>query len=159
MAGSDVSVRLSFQATRENLPRVRAVVEAALENDPGGSFSREEREEILLGVQEALSNISRHGGDPQTKLSFHIGNGRFQARLSDQGEAFDPGDVKLPDLECPPEHGYGLILLKRTMDRIRYERRNGRNLLRLERSAGEHSERIRSSPTGVPADESPAGTR
>ncbi|MFH0945667.1 MAG: ATP-binding protein [Planctomycetota bacterium] len=157
MAGSDVKVRLCFQATRENLPRVRALVEAALENDPSGSFSREERKEILLGIQEALSNTSRHGGNPAAKLSFQIGNRRFEARLSDQGDAFDPSAVKLPDPEYPPEHGYGLILLRRTMDRIRFERRNGRNLLLLERTARGHPPRNGSSPSGVPADESRTG--
>jgi anti-sigma regulatory factor (Ser/Thr protein kinase) len=136
-------VRLRFPAHRERLARARDLVRAALAADPSGAFTGEDMDEILLGLQESLSNASRHNPDPLVELSFWIRAGRFHACLRGRGPAFDPDQVRPPDEDHPAEHGYGLLLLKRTMDRVRYRRVGSWNLLRLVRAGTNRDETVK----------------
>ncbi|MBI4880640.1 MAG: ATP-binding protein [Planctomycetes bacterium] len=140
MDASDLSVRVRFRAVRGSLARVCALVETLLASDSSGSFTREDVAEILLAVQEAVSNASRHAArekrEAEVELLAWTRKGRCCVRLRDWGEAFDPAAVPAPDPERPKEHGYGLYLLRRTMDRVRWSRRGRCNVLLLERRGG-----------------------
>lgn len=136
MSADRFSVRIRFRAARVTLARVRAVVESVLVAEGEGRFSAEDRKDILVGIQECLSNVTRHAcpnGDPIVDLRVWLDGGRFFARLRDRGRPFDPADVPPPDPERPREHGYGLILLRRTMDHVSWERRGQTNVVHLER--------------------------
>ncbi len=137
MDATDLSLRVRFRAVRGSLARVCALVETLLAGDPSGAFTREDVAEILLAVQEAVSNASRHAcqekREAEVELLAWIRRGRCRLRLRDWGEAFDPEAVPAPDPERPREHGYGLYLLRRTMDRVRWSRRGRCNVLFLER--------------------------
>ena len=142
-------VRLRFHARRHRLARVRGLVQAALSDDPSGAFTESDVEEILVGLQESLSNASRHNHDPLVELSFWIRKGRFHACLRARGPAFDPDQVQAPDPDRPRDHGYGLLLLKRTMDRVRYRRAGRWNFLRLVRAGSNCGESIKSGGGGA----------
>ena len=55
----------------------------------------------------------------------------------DWGMPFNPLEIKEPDVTLPAEErsigGLGIFLVKKTMDDIRYEFRNGMNILRIEK--------------------------
>ncbi len=145
MSADRFSVRIRFRAARVTLARVRAVVETLLDGDGQDWFSLDDRTDILVGIQECLSNVTRHAcpdGDPLVDLRVWLENGRFFARLRDRGCPFDPQSVPPPDPERPREHGYGLLLLRRTMDHVSWERRGSTNVVHLERGPRPcHSER------------------
>jgi anti-sigma regulatory factor (Ser/Thr protein kinase) len=137
------SVRVRFDARGASLARVRAVVETVLKTEPARSFAREEIDEVLLGLQESLTNVARHAyprGEPAiVDLLVRADGGRFQARIRDRGCAFAPRAAEsAPAPEASPEprpSGYGLVLMGRTMDRVAYRRRAGTNYTRMERRA------------------------
>ena len=60
---------------------------------------------------------------------------RCEVVVSDDGPAFDPLAAAAPDtslgVEERPIGGLGIALVRRLMDEVEYERRDGRNHLRL----------------------------
>lgn len=133
----DLALRIRFRAGRENLTRVRSLVETLLGGAPGGTFHTEDIDEIVLGLQECLANVARHAcpGDrePMVHLSVGVSDGCFRARVTDRGREFDPEAVPPPDLANPRDNGYGLFLLRSTMDRVRFTRRGRVNRVEFER--------------------------
>lgn len=132
----DFSVRIRLRAAGDGLVRVRSVVRSVLCTAGGGAFTGEDVEDVLLGLQEALSNVARHayptGEAPLVELCAWTRNGRFYASLRDRGRPFIDGE-RAP-VARPAEHGYGLLLLDRTMDQVRRRRRGRKNVLLLVRN-------------------------
>ena len=62
----------------------------------------------------------------------------FAAEVTDNGHPFDPTAAPDPDLSLPLEQrdpgGLGIHLMRQMMDRLHYQRRDGRNILRLEKA-------------------------
>ena len=58
-------------------------------------------------------------------------------RFYDRGRPYDPLSGKMPDLTLPPEErpigGLGVYLVKEFMDEVRYEYRDGYNILSAEK--------------------------
>ncbi len=136
MTRSEFNVRLRFPAERASLARVRAVVEAVLNQESG--FSGDEVQDIVLGLQETLSNVTRHayaGAGGTIDVTLRSRPGGFDARVRDRGPAFDPTTADAEGPGRPRDGGYGLMLVRRTMDRISYQRRGDENVVRLTRSA------------------------
>ena len=132
----DLSLRLRFRAVRANLNRVRAQVEVFLAGAASGAFSVEDVDEIVLALSECLSNAARHAAgddDPVAHLFATVRDGVFHARLRDQGRPFDPAAIPDPDPHQPKEGGYGLFLLRHTMDDVRWYRRGRSNVVEFER--------------------------
>lgn len=136
MTRPDFNVRLRFPADRASLARVRAVVEAVLLSE--GGFGADEVRDIVLGLQETLSNVTRHaygGAGGTIDVTLRGRAGRFDARVRDRGPAFDPTTAPMPNSAGPRESGYGLMLVRRTMDKVTWQRRGEENVVRLERAA------------------------
>mgnify|MGYP001614335402 CR=1 FL=1 len=131
------TVRIRFNASGVSLARIRAVVETLLLTEGSGTFRRDEIDEMLLGLQESLTNVARHAypsGDPaMVELLVRADGGRFQARIRDRGREFERRAAESRPSSPPRESGYGLFLMNRTMDRVAYRRRGGTNFTRLER--------------------------
>lgn len=81
---------------------------------------------IRLAVEEALVNIIRHS---QTEGMIHIAcessQDAFSILIMDRGIPFDPTQV------FEEGEGKGILLMKKLMDRIDYQRKNGENILRM----------------------------
>jgi anti-sigma regulatory factor (Ser/Thr protein kinase) len=94
-----------------------------------------------LALEEAVTNVIHHGYVDGQAHEFTVSlaaapGGLVTAVVSDDAPAFDPVarppvDTSLP-LEERPIGGLGVHLIKNLMDSVRYERRDGRNLLTLE---------------------------
>ncbi len=142
MSATAFTVRVRFDASGMSIARARAVVETLLDTDSERRFRREEIDEILLGLQESLTNVARHAyraGEPAiVELLVRVDAGRFRASIRDRGRVFEPpaAPPPPPNEGVPRQSGYGLLLMDRTMDRVAYQRRGNRNLTRLARTAG-----------------------
>jgi serine/threonine-protein kinase RsbW len=129
--------RLAFAPDLESLKPVREFVEAHAKEAglPDGAAK-----DLVLAVDEALTNIIDHGGAPADGL-IEVDVPRSAdgcvVRIRDNGRAFDPTAV--PD-EPPPDSpldreapgGFGLFLIKHLVDDVRYATTvDGRNELTL----------------------------
>jgi len=95
-----------------------------------------------LALEEILTNIISYGyQDTQEHdifLRLTIEGKDFMAEVEDDGIPFNPLDAQDPDITLPVEDrpigGLGIHLTKKMMDGIDYERRDGKNFLRLKKS-------------------------
>jgi anti-sigma regulatory factor (Ser/Thr protein kinase) len=121
----------------EDLPRVRTAVDEFCE---GIGASEQHAHALLLAIEEAVSNVLQHGygGMPRpVSVSLEtVPPGRVRAVVTDRAPPFNPlsrpeVDTQLP-LDERPIGGLGVHLVKKLMDAIRYERRDGQNILTME---------------------------
>jgi serine/threonine-protein kinase RsbW len=92
-----------------------------------------------LAVYEACENIIKHGyGNPglqdKIKMVLRATPGELLIELEDSAPPFNPVEGLEPtDIEPhdPPIGGLGLVIIHRVMDEIHYQRKNGKNFLRL----------------------------
>lgn len=91
---------------------------------------------FLTALDEVLSNIVRHGmraGAAPIDLTFALEGGVVTVDVADRADAFDPLSLPAPDTTSPLDHrtpgGLGVTLVTKLMDRVRYERTAGQNLL------------------------------
>lgn len=90
---------------------------------------------VTMCLEEVLSNIIRHGclpgQDYDIKVRYRILDGGIEVEVSDNAGAFDPLSLPPPDLTVPLEQrkagGLGVFLVRKMMDEVYYEHRNGRN--------------------------------
>lgn len=84
---------------------------------------------VRLALEEALVNAIKHGNQMDRTKKVHISYrfllDRFEVRISDEGEGFDPEDVPDPtaieNLERPC--GRGLMLMRHYMTEVEYNQR------------------------------------
>jgi anti-sigma regulatory factor (Ser/Thr protein kinase) len=133
---------LSVPATDEG---IKAVLEAleGLWADQG--VSRAVTWPVAVSLDEVLANVVRHGlagrGESarvEVALTLEPGDPpRCEVAVEDDGPEFNPLAAPPPDLEKGiderPIGGLGIELVKRLMDEVHYERKDGRNRLRLVR--------------------------
>lgn len=103
---------------------------------------------LALAIEESGSNIVSHAlkGDAQQKffVSFeHTGN-KVLVELRDRGPEYDPTatlprPLKAEDHDLPG--GWGIHLIRRYTDEVRYTRCDGENILRLTKLLGESSDK------------------
>ena len=92
---------------------------------------------VTMCLEEVLSNIIRHGclpgQDYDIKVRYRILNDGIEVEVSDNARAFDPLSLPPPDLTVPLEQrkagGLGVFLVRKIMDEVYYEHRDGRNHL------------------------------
>ena len=97
--------------------------------------------DLNLALDEALNNIIRHGyeagapDDGEIAIRVSLGQGEMVAEVEDAGRPFDPLAAPAPDLSRSARErvpgGLGILFIKTLMDEVAYERRAGRNRLRL----------------------------
>jgi anti-sigma regulatory factor (Ser/Thr protein kinase) len=130
---------ISITRGLEDLPRVMAAVDEFCESI---SASRQDAHSLRLAIEEAVSNVLQHGygGLPRpVNLSMETTQpGRVRAVVTDRAPPFNPlsrpeVDTGQP-LEERPIGGLGVHLVKKLMDAIHYERRDGQNILTMELS-------------------------
>jgi anti-sigma regulatory factor (Ser/Thr protein kinase) len=100
---------------------------------------------LALALEECGSNIVNHAlrRDPQQKFQVVIQHtrGAMSIELRDRGPEFDPTQARVEepptgDNDRPPG-GWGIQLVRRYMDEIRYHRDAGVNVLRLTKRLGQ----------------------
>lgn len=139
-------VELRLQGPMDQLRLAWQTGETLLANVPFTEDPDSLRYNILLSVQELLTNVLRHGysGDESQPvvICMEASEEGFVFELRDQGVPFDPLDhVEVPE-ECEGGElqigGYGIVIVKMVMDQLDYRNEDGWNILRAEKSV--HSE-------------------
>jgi len=94
---------------------------------------------MLVVLDEVLSNVRRHAfGDRRAhdvELDFHLEPDLLTLAVADSGRPFDPLSLRPPDTTAPlaerPVGGLGVLIIRSLTESQSYERRDGRNHLRL----------------------------
>jgi anti-sigma regulatory factor (Ser/Thr protein kinase) len=129
---------LTLKNDRAEIPRLAAFIDSFCQ--PLGP-TQGDLMSFHLALEEAVTNVINHGYRDGHAHEFTVAlaaapGGRVTAVVTDDAPAFDPVarppvDTTLP-LEERPIGGLGVHLIKNLMDSVRYERRDGRNILTLE---------------------------
>ncbi len=120
------------------LPLVRAL---AAEGAEAAGFRGEDRERIVLGVTEGVTNVMRHGyrgaTDQAIDLRLYAPPGTFRLEIEDYGEFVDPAQIRSRALEDLRPGGLGVHLMRSTMDSVEYRKNEhgGTTLTLLRRRA------------------------
>lgn len=127
-------------AVTENLPQVFDFVEGCLEEK---GFPRKIQMQIRLAVEEIFVNIAHYAYQPETGMvtvCLEIQEQPLTAVITflDQGVPYDPLAREAPDISLPVEEreigGLGIYLVKKNMDDISYEYKDGQNILILKKT-------------------------
>ncbi len=122
-------VKITVSSDPSHIATVRSAVESF--GDHHG-FSREQSEKIGLAVNEAVSNVIRHGylGDVHQEIAVTIGmvenDGKkgIKVVIRDHGLQVDPDSIKGRDLEEVRPGGLGVHIMKSIMDEVSYRCRS-----------------------------------
>lgn len=128
--------RLQIKADLAELVQVRQFVEETADtliNDP------QIISDIVLAVDEAVTNIIRHGyqhqaGNIEITISHHLN--KLEIKLYDKAPTFDPTQIAPPNPNIPLSQrkpgGLGVHMMRQLTDDLRYEPlADGRNELTL----------------------------
>lgn len=104
----------------------------AFADDPEGT-----RYNVLVALQEVLTNVFRHAYDGDERrpvwLRYVADDELFEVTLQDDGPEFDPTKARVPpaDTEVMPSAtgGWGIRIAREVMDELNYRRAEGRNVL------------------------------
>jgi serine/threonine-protein kinase RsbW len=99
-------------------------------------------DDLVLAMNEAVTNIIRHGYGPQSgdvEVLVEVGAGCLSVWLYDDAPPFDPSQAPTPDISRPlaerPFGGMGIHMMRAFTDEVHYQRTpNGRNCLLLKKS-------------------------
>ena len=127
----------------------RMNVEAIVQNiDPVTEFIGEELKahgcgdrallQIAVAIDEIFGNIAHYayaGENGGVSVQVDVKNDVAEITFIDEGVSFNPLLSKEPDVSLSAEDrdvgGLGIFLVKKTMDSLEYERREGKNILKL----------------------------
>ena len=133
LRGSMDQLRIIWQTGETLLESVR------FEEDPECS-----RYQVLLAVQEMLTNVLRYGcrGDCEqpVQVGFIVSDHRVEITIVDMGPQFNPLEHSTSHLEADDaplmENGYGIYIAKMVMDDLSYAREEGCNVVRMTKLVG-----------------------
>ena len=147
-----VEIRLPSRA--DFLGAVRTIVRGLLEECLLVRIPEEEIQRVQIALQEACINVVRHAHRGDSKLPLVVGITARPDLLVMEIEDYGPGLPAMkdrppdPDPANPREGGYGLFILRETMDEVRSEHRDGRHVLTLVK-------RLHQEPAAPAADPAP----
>ena len=136
-AGAPDRVEIRLPSRADYLGAVRSVVRAFLEECLQVRFPPEQVDALQMALQEACINVVRHAHRGDASLPLVVGlraaEGRLEIEIEDFGPGIPPPEKRPPppDPENPREGGYGLFIMRETMDEVRSERRGGKHVLVL----------------------------
>lgn len=137
------SQTFEVEAQSDSLPILRKELGSLLE---ATGFSAREKNDLLLSVDEVLTNVIRHGyrdktsGAEKGKISLLFSDleDRVEIKIEDKAPCFDPRKVPSPVLPSEKPGGLGIHLVRSLMDEIHYEALKPKgNRLRLIKYKGE----------------------
>lgn len=130
---------LTIKASLDNLAAVMAFVDAELEEL---GCSMKTQYQIDVAVDELFSNISQYAytpneGSATLRLESDREAGVISITFIDSGVPFNPLLKKDPDVTQSVEDreigGLGIFIVKKSMDAMHYEYRNGQNILSIKK--------------------------
>ncbi len=127
----------TFPASDTELTSAIAFVEQELEKTP---CSPKDTMQISLAAEEVFVNIAHYayiGQSGNITLGTRYKDGIFSLQFTDSGIPFNPLDRDEPDISQTAEDrtvgGLGIFLVKKTMDDMSYQQKDGQNILTLQK--------------------------
>ncbi len=127
----------SFPARNEELPQVMGFIEEELKK---AKCPTRTAKRILLCVEELFTNVASYAypdGGGEVSFAITCRNKMMTLRRSDSGIPFDPLKKEDPDVTLPAEErqigGLGIFIVKKTMDDVHYEYKDGKNILSMKK--------------------------
>lgn len=133
--------------TEKNFPADTAALDDVL------SFTEEQLEQascppaltmsLTMAIEEVFVNVAHYaypddGGSVQLAIAFAPDSRVITFRLTDSGIPFDPLAQPAPDLSIPAEErpigGLGIYMMRKTMDKVQYERIGEQNVLTMQKT-------------------------
>ena len=139
---ADIFKKIRVAATRENLETVTAFLDEILDEK---DCPLKIRLQIDLALEEMYINIANYAYTPRIgEMELHVAFDEAERELTmvliDSGIPYDPLAKKDPDVKLSAEKrkigGLGIYLVKKTMDSMAYERRDGRNIVTMTKKIG-----------------------
>ncbi len=133
--GDRIEIRLPSRANY--LGAVRSILRGFLEECLEIRIAPDQVNAIQMALQEACINAVRHahGNDASRPLvvSLRADRDRLVLEIEDYGPGIPAREDQPPDPDPanPREGGYGLFIMRQTMDEVRSERRDGKHVLVL----------------------------
>ena len=132
-------VHLSLQGSLDHLRIVWQTGETLLESVSFEDDPECSRYNILLAVQEMVTNVLRHGvrEDPSqpVQVGFVVSQRHVEVTIRDMGPEFNPLDYSTAHLDEREDHmqenGYGIYITKMVMDDLEYSREEGCNTVKM----------------------------
>ena len=131
---------LTIDATIENIPEVTAFVDEQLE---ALDCPMKVQMQIDIAIDELFSNIARYAYNPDVGPA----TGRVEVTedpmavvitFIDHGVPYDPLEKDDPDVTLSAEErqigGLGIYMVKKSMDEVSYEYRDGQNILKIRKN-------------------------
>ena len=130
---------ITVSATIENLEKVTEFVNEELKaiNCPSKA-----KAEIDIAIDELFSNIANYAYNPETgkaTVKFEVQSDPQAVVITflDNGIPYDPLKKADPDTSLPLEErgigGLGIFMVKKSMDSIEYEYKDGQNILKIKK--------------------------
>ena len=131
---------LTIEATTGNIETVTDFVNEQLESL---DCSMKVQMQVDIAIDELFSNIARYAYNPET------GSATVQVEVTenplavvitfiDHGKPYDPLAKEDPDTKLSAEErqigGLGIYMVKKTMDDVSYEYKDGRNILKIKKN-------------------------
>ena len=132
--------KIEIDALTDNLGKVISFVTEQLE---AAQFPMKTIMQIELAVEEIFVNIAHYAYAPKTgkadiSIEIVIDPTRAKITFADEGVPYDPLAKKDPDVTLSANEraigGLGIFMVKKTMDKVFYEYKNGQNVLTLEKN-------------------------
>lgn len=139
------NVELRLCGSMDHLRMVWQAGETLLESVPFQDDPEGTRYNILVALQEMVTNVYRHAYDGDDSRPLIVGfvtdQHGFSVSLRDEGPAFDPRTVAPPAMledAIPSESGgFGIMIARAVMDTLEYERANGCNIVTMRKAAAQ----------------------
>lgn len=131
---------LTIEATPENVDKVIEFVDGMLE--AYGCGAREQMA-IDVAVDELFSNIAHYAYNPETgnaTVRVDVKNDPLAVEITfiDHGVPYDPLAKADPDTTLSLEErqigGLGIFIVKKSMDAVNYEYKDGKNILTIKKN-------------------------
>jgi serine/threonine-protein kinase RsbW len=128
--------KLNLSCQTSSLSELRGFLQQNLANY---TLSEVERHQVTLAVEEVCANliIHSHACNPKEKIQLEIkdSNEKVIFEITDEGIAFNLLEYEVPQIKQvvveKRKGGLGILLVKRIMDKIEFESKNGKNICRL----------------------------
>ena len=131
---------LTLEATITNIPKVTDFVNEELETL---GCPLKVQMQIDVAIDELFGNIAQYAYDPLTgpaTVRVEVEDDPMAVIITfiDHGKPYDPLESEDPDTSLGAEErnigGLGVFLVKKTMDDVTYEYKNGQNILRIRKN-------------------------
>ena len=135
--GVDIAFSVHLPVDTDSVPFIRGLCRQALEHL---RIERPVVDEIALALTEACANVVQHAGEHGLyEVAVAIDDRLCRISVVDDGEGFDPAELRGGDERSPLDDGHGLLLMQALVDRLDFRHESdGRHRVTLEKRLSPH---------------------